>query len=201
MSEPAPPQMSLRARQKVRTRDNIREAAMRLFSERGYTHTTVEQIAAQAEVSHTTFFRYFQTKEQVVIADDLEGAVAAILVAIPPGLGRFDLLRGVIAGMYEVSVADPWASSSERARLIQGEPALAQAHAAQKERTIAEATDNFADYLGVDPGDFGLGVFMAAIGGVVFRLVDAGEPGFDGQDLDQVLRAIDLLEAGLPVGS
>jgi len=46
----------------------IQECALRLFAEQGYSKTTVEQIAEAAEVSSSTFFRYFQTKEAIVAA-------------------------------------------------------------------------------------------------------------------------------------
>jgi transcriptional regulator GlxA family with amidase domain len=52
----------LRERKKTKTRAAIREHALRLFREQGYEATTVEQIAEAAEVSHSTFFRYFPTK-------------------------------------------------------------------------------------------------------------------------------------------
>src|SRR6266516_841718 len=62
----------LRERKKARTRAAIRDHAMRLIREQGYDATTVEQIAEAAEVSPSTFFRYFPTKEDVVLQDDMD---------------------------------------------------------------------------------------------------------------------------------
>jgi AcrR family transcriptional regulator len=56
----------LRSRKKARTRLVIEEAASALFAEQGYEATTVEQISERAEISHTTFFRYFPSKAHVV---------------------------------------------------------------------------------------------------------------------------------------
>lgn len=76
----------LRERKKARTRKTIRTEAFRLFREKGYPHTTVEQIAAAAEVSPSTFFRYFPTKEDLVLADDLDPALIEAFQAQPPEL-------------------------------------------------------------------------------------------------------------------
>ena len=54
--------LGLRDRKKIKTRDAIRREAMRLIQANGYANTTIEQIADAAEVSPSTFFRYFPTK-------------------------------------------------------------------------------------------------------------------------------------------
>src|SRR5580692_9316282 len=59
----------LRARKKMRTRLAIEAAAVALFESKGYEATTVEEIAELAEVSPTTFFRYFPTKADVLLSD------------------------------------------------------------------------------------------------------------------------------------
>ena len=55
-----------RSRKKAATRQTIQEHALRLFVEKGYDETTVEEIAAAAGVSHMTFFRYFPRLEAFV---------------------------------------------------------------------------------------------------------------------------------------
>ncbi|MFF7095787.1 TetR family transcriptional regulator [Streptomyces rubradiris] len=60
----------LRERKKAKTRRLLQQEALRLFVAQGYDHTTVEQICDAADVSPSTFFRYFPTKEDVVLMDD-----------------------------------------------------------------------------------------------------------------------------------
>jgi AcrR family transcriptional regulator len=74
----------LRERKKARTRAAIREHALRLFGEQGYQRTTVEQIAAAAEVSPSTFFRYFPTKEDLVLQDDMDTRMVEAFGRQPP---------------------------------------------------------------------------------------------------------------------
>ncbi|QKT06611.1 TetR family transcriptional regulator [Gordonia sp. X0973] len=189
----------VRAQKKARTRAAIRSAAMTLFTEQGYSATTVEQIAHTAGVSHTTFFRYFTSKEQVIISDDLQEARDEALAAIPPGLDHFELLRQMIAGLFEVGLADEWAASHERLALINSDPELRFAYQLETERAISEATEFISDYTGVPTTDLHLQVFVAAVSGVMFYLANSQEEPDHDEARARLLAAIDLLERGLPL--
>ncbi|MBJ7341475.1 TetR family transcriptional regulator [Mycolicibacterium sp.] len=93
MAEPFPAQ-GLRERKKRRTRVTLIEAAAQLCLDQGYDNTTVEQIAAAADVSPRTFSRYFPTKEAVVnaLTDDLDGYIAEALEKQPSDITEYEAL-------------------------------------------------------------------------------------------------------------
>ncbi len=65
---PTEPPAGLAERKKERTRQQLAEAAAQLFYQRGYDATTIDDIVAAVDVSPRTFFRYFPTKEDLVVA-------------------------------------------------------------------------------------------------------------------------------------
>src|SRR5215470_7669638 len=83
----------LRERKKAKTRAAIQRHALQLFREQGYEATTVEQIAEAAEVSPSTFFRYFRTKEDVALYDDLDPLFIAAFEAQPAELSPVQAMR------------------------------------------------------------------------------------------------------------
>ncbi|PZG21518.1 TetR/AcrR family transcriptional regulator [Nonomuraea aridisoli] len=127
--------VGLRERKKQRTRQALIEAALRLFSEKGFEETTLAEIAAAADVSTRTFFSYFASKEDVVFHDSAErlDRAVAVLAGRQPG----DTVAGLLLRLVDESLR--WATSEEnitfedarlRLRLVLGEPAL-QARALQ----------------------------------------------------------------------
>lgn len=75
----------LRARKKEQTRRALRDCGARLFAERGFAGTTIADIAACANVSERTFFRYFDSKEALLLPDtvDLFAYIEDALAARP----------------------------------------------------------------------------------------------------------------------
>jgi len=192
------PQPGLRERQKARTRAAIRLAALDLIDANGYEATTVAQIAEAAGVSHTTFFRYFQTKEQVIVSDDLEPHFIDSIARVPPGLNRFDLVRTLIGHLFELGRVDEWVSEPRRARLLRDEPVLRAANQLAAEKRFSQLTEFLAEYTGVEVDSLRLKVFVGAVSGAMSRLVECAEEP-TAELMADMLTAIDLLEQGLPL--
>lgn len=93
----------LRERKRATTKSAIQRQALRLFRERGYRATTVEQIAEAAEVAPSTVFRYFPTKEDLAALDDhysLHLPIARAFEAQPPELNPVQALRGALRAAF-----------------------------------------------------------------------------------------------------
>ncbi|WP_433656816.1 TetR/AcrR family transcriptional regulator [Nocardia sp. CA-128927] len=84
-----------RERKKAQTRQSLADAALRLFLEHGYDRVGVKDVAEAADVSVTTLFKHFPSKEALVfdLDDDLESALVAAVRERPPGQSIPQALR------------------------------------------------------------------------------------------------------------
>ncbi|HET9142453.1 TetR family transcriptional regulator [Actinophytocola sp.] len=113
-----------RERKKAQTRMRLQEQALRLFAEHGYEATTVEQIAVAAGVSHMTFFRYFPTKEDVVLGDEYDPMLAEAIRARPRTEHPIARIHAAVRqGLVAIYAADREALLG-RVQLILRTPAL-----------------------------------------------------------------------------
>jgi AcrR family transcriptional regulator len=190
--------LGLRERKKARTRVAIREHAMRLFREQGYAETTVDQIADAAEVSPSTFFRYFPTKEDVVIGDDFDGLLAEKLRDQPLELSPIQAVRAALKAVFAGMPEEARLRDQERHELIRQVPELRVAVLDEYTRSLRLLAGLVAERLGRDENDLRVRVFAGAMVGVALATVGmAAQPSCDiGDQLDE---ALGLLEDGLPL--
>ena len=116
----------LRERKKQRTREQIVDAAFKLFGERGFQATTVADIAAAADIAPRTFFAYFPSKEAVVF-HDFDGLFESLherIDARPEGETAIDALRGWLQDTMPSAHAES-EEAELRKRMCLDEPGLA----------------------------------------------------------------------------
>jgi len=173
---------------------------MALFKDQGYDKTTVEQIAAAAEVSPSTFFRYFPSKEEVVLQDDYDALLIAAFHAQEVEIPPLQALRNAIGEVFLSMPEDRQAQEAERIRLMTAVPELRARMLAQLSEMIQMLALAVAERVGRQPDDFEVRTFAGALIGVALSI--AVSPGDDSRDdyLEQFDHALALLEAGLPTG-
>jgi AcrR family transcriptional regulator len=98
-SAPAAP--GLRERKRLQTRERLTRVAMALFLERGFEATTLDDIAAAADISRRSFFHYFASKEDVVFAwqEESTAALIAAVAARPAGESMLTAAENAISAM------------------------------------------------------------------------------------------------------
>jgi AcrR family transcriptional regulator len=195
------PPTGLRERKKAKTRAAIREQAMRLFEEQGYAATTVDQIAEAADVSQSTFFRYFPTKEDTVLADDYDPLIVAELRAQPSEMNPIEAIRRSIHAVFDQVSDEDWERERQRQRLFVSVPELRARAMQQYVETTAMVGEEVAVRAGLPADDFSARVLAGAVIGAALAAVPNGMTAFDRGDFDRLDDALMLLQAGLPLGS
>ncbi|MGH3152688.1 MAG: TetR family transcriptional regulator [Streptosporangiaceae bacterium] len=167
----------LRERKKHKTRQLIADTARELFARRGFENVSVAEIARAAEVSETTVFNYFPTKEDLIFQglDAFEDQLLQAVRDRPPGeevlqaFGRFILApRGLLAA------ADPASAGAlvSASRLIASSPALA----AREQQILTGWARSLAALLaeetGASPGDLTAAVVANTLIGVHRAVLD-----------------------------
>ena len=198
------PASGLRERKKARTRASLRGHALRLFREQGYAATTVEQIAAAAEVSPSTFFRYFPTKEDVVLQDDMDARMLETLDRQPPEMSPIAAIRAAwrdaIASLGPEEL-ETFRGSTELSLTVPEVRARAMDEFA---RTIDVMGEAIARRAGRSGRDMNARVLAGAVIGVIMSVTmpwsefAAGEGNV--RDLfGRIDEGLALLESGLPL--
>ncbi|GLV72521.1 hypothetical protein Shyhy02_05240 [Streptomyces hygroscopicus subsp. hygroscopicus] len=165
------PGPGLRERKKIKTRQAIRRAALRLFAEQGYEATPVDRIAAAADVSTSTVFRYFPAKEDIVLTDEYDVLMAEAIRERPPDEPPAVSLRHAVVGLLGPAAGAEREELLVRLALVQQVPTL-------RARMSGGLADNgvllgevLAERSGRAPDDFEVRVVVGAILGALREAV------------------------------
>ena len=202
MTEVPVKQVGLRERKKARTRAAIRQHALRLFRQQGYDATTIEQIADAAEVSPATFFRYFPTKEDVVLQDDFDIVTLAALEAQPAELSPIAAFRAAAAMARRQMTPEELGRFTETTQLTLAVPEIRARALDELIRTTDQIASAIAARTGRTSDDFAVRNMAGAIIGVIMTATMPWHAEST-TDIDAMFDQIDAslahLEAGLPL--
>jgi AcrR family transcriptional regulator len=143
----------LRERKKARTKVAIQTHAVRLFREQGFAATTVEQVAEAAEVSPSTVFRYFPTKEELVTTDLVDPVIFAAFAAQPAELSLIQAWRGALRESLARLSASEVDTEYGRGVLALSVPELWAASLGNVTQGLETMTELSARRVGRDPAD------------------------------------------------
>lgn len=187
----------LRERKKQRTRELIQREALRLFEEQGYDATTVEQIAAAAEISPSTFFNYFPTKEDVVLLDTYDPAIESEVRARPPDESIAESLVAAFSGRLAGRMTRDRELIWARTRIMLEVPSIRSRMWDEMQRSEAFICGILAERTGRRPDDFEVRVTAGTLMGALMTAIQewAASRGRD-DFLELMKRAIRVVETG-----
>jgi AcrR family transcriptional regulator len=199
MTDSNPPKLGLRERKKIKTRETIQQHALRLFREQGYYETTIEQIADAAEISPSTFFRYFPTKEALLLEDDYDPLLIEAFRNQPPDLSPLQALRRAVKDGYSRMPDEIRKSVRERLSYALTVPEVRAAAFNYVADTMDMISKLIAERTGRDADDLHVRNFAGAIIGAFVTVQNYTFTHPDEDYLEVFDRALAHLEAGLPL--
>lgn len=163
----------LRERKKERTRETIRKRALHLFITQGYDATTVQQIIDDVEISESTFFRYFPSKADVVLADDFDPIIVAAFQRQPKALTPIQALRAAFHEAFAELTSDEIAEQGERMQLVLAVPELRAAMLDQFGQAMSLLASVLAERTGRRAEDMAVRTLAGAVVGASMAVLFA----------------------------
>ena len=190
----------LRERKRTRTRLMIQTEALRLFEEKGYAQTTVDEIADRAAISPRTFFRYFPTKEDIALYDALDPVLLGAFRAQPANLSPIQALRGAMWQVFADLPQAELAMQQERDALIRSVPELRARMLDEFAKSLELFAEIVAERVGRRPDDPAVRALAGAVIGVgISAWYTAGHHASPKDYLAVMDAGLAQLEAGLPL--
>ncbi len=191
--------IGLRERKKLKTRNAIQKEAMRLFLDKGFEETTIEDIAAAVEISPSTFFNYFPSKEDVVFEDELDPLILVAFDAQPADANPIHRLRMAMETVYRDLTPDQETMLRQRVQLLATTPELRGAMLGQFASLVDQIAHLLAPRVGKAQGDFAVHNIAGAVLGVLLSATLAIVDNPKADMLKLTDDALAHLEAGLPL--
>lgn len=194
----ASPKTGLRERKKAKMRVAIQQHALRLFRERGYDRTTIEQVAEAAEISPATFFHYFPTKEDVVVYDVLDPIFIDALREQPPELGPLDAMRNAMRSALGRLGDGDLKELREREKLMRTVPELRARMLDDILRAVQSIMELIAERIGRPADDVGVRIFVGAVVGALTAVWFTATDPWEADSLERVDTVLSQLQTCLP---
>jgi AcrR family transcriptional regulator len=195
---PGSASLGLRERKRLRAMRRIQTIALDLFDADGYEQTTIERIAAEAEVSPSSVYRYFGTKEQLVIWDEYDPSALAALMEELGDAPPLEALRRVVRAIMEAGFAADRSRIHRRMRIAFTNPSVEAASTLQTYEMAQLMTTVLADRLARDVDDLEVQVFAHAFTGALLGALRHWYASDFATPFEQVIEApFDVLERGV----
>jgi AcrR family transcriptional regulator len=172
---------------------------MRLFLERGFEATTIEDIAEAVEISPSTFFNYFPTKEDVVFEDDLDPLILSAFDALPDETNPVRRLRMAMKTVFARMTPEQDRMMRERMQLMAMTPELRGTMLSQFAGIVDQIAHLLGPRLGRGRDDFAVHNLAGAVLGVLLSAMLAIVDNPKADMFRIVDDALAHLEAGLPL--
>lgn len=192
------PTLGRRERKKAETRVRIQQAALDLFEEHGFAETSIEQISDLADVSTTTFFRYFRTKDETVAHNGFTPVFLESLRAQPDDLGPLDAIRAALQAAGDAITPETWTQERRRQLYVLSEPDLRGPSVGAVKTLFDELATLVAAHAGREPGDAEVTAFTGAVLGIFGAAVLNDDLTVD-KYLTTLDHALTFLADGMPL--
>jgi AcrR family transcriptional regulator len=194
------PTLGRRERKKAETRVRIQQAALDLFEEHGFAETSIEQISDLADVSTTTFFRYFRTKDETVAHNGFTPLFLDALRGQPDDLGPLDAIRAALTAASQATTPETWNQERRRQLYVLREPDLRGPSVGAIKALFDELAGLVAAHAGREPDDAEVTAFTGAVLGIFGSAVLSDDLTV-GKYLTTLDHALSFLADGMPLTS
>lgn len=191
----------LRERKRVLTMRRVQSVALDLYDQHGYGRVTIEEIADRADVSPSSVYRHFGTKEGILLWNpDHEGDAPDDLVTVEDGESLLTELRRIARRELLTESADSRDVRHRRLQYVFEEPALRSSMGPRLESATSLFAEILARRTGRDVTDLDVQVTAGATTGALFSALRWWHANRPSTDLSVVLdETLDALQEGLPL--